>query len=83
MIWSGGVLPLLSWRSEFAAGCQHDGSQSRVSQQTTTLGRPVMRPARFALLASISVFATAPAFAQAPQVEKNISMAMSLAILRA
>ena len=43
-----------------------------------------MRPAKLALFASVSMFAAAPAFAQAPQVqvEKNVSMAMSLAILQ-
>jgi uncharacterized protein GlcG (DUF336 family) len=45
-------------------------------------GAPVMRSAKLALLASISVFAMSPAFAQAPQMEKNISMAMSLAIIQ-
>jgi uncharacterized protein GlcG (DUF336 family) len=43
-----------------------------------------MRLVRFALLASASIFVAAPAFAQAPQVqvEKNVSMAMSLAIIQ-
>jgi len=41
-----------------------------------------MRPIRLALLASVSMFATAPAFAQAPQVEKNVSMGLSLAIIQ-
>jgi uncharacterized protein GlcG (DUF336 family) len=41
-----------------------------------------MRSAKLALLASISMLATAPAFGQAPQVEKNVSMAMSLAIIQ-
>jgi uncharacterized protein GlcG (DUF336 family) len=43
-----------------------------------------MRSAKLALLASVSMFAAAPALAQAPQVqvEKNISMAMSLAIIQ-
>jgi len=41
-----------------------------------------MRPTKLALLASISMFAAAPALAQAPQVEKNVSMAMSLAIIQ-
>src|ERR1700690_737402 len=40
-----------------------------------------MRPVRLALLASVSMFAAAPAFAQAPQVEKNVSMGMTLAII--
>ena len=35
-----------------------------------------MRPVRLALLASASIFVAAPALAQAPQVEKNVSMAM-------
>jgi uncharacterized protein GlcG (DUF336 family) len=41
-----------------------------------------MRSAKVVLLASISMIASAPAFAQAPQVEKNVSMAMSLAIIQ-
>ncbi|MGO8912293.1 MAG: GlcG/HbpS family heme-binding protein [Bradyrhizobium sp.] len=41
-----------------------------------------MRPLRLALLASASMFAAAPAFAQAPQVEKNVSMGLSLAIIQ-
>ena len=41
-----------------------------------------MRPFRLALFASVSMFAAAPALAQAPQVEKNVSMAMSLAIIQ-
>jgi uncharacterized protein GlcG (DUF336 family) len=41
-----------------------------------------MRPVRLALLASVSMFATAPAVAQAPQVEKNVSMGLSLAIIQ-
>jgi uncharacterized protein GlcG (DUF336 family) len=41
-----------------------------------------MRPAKLALFASVSMFAAAPAWAQAPQVEKNISMAMSMAIIQ-
>jgi uncharacterized protein GlcG (DUF336 family) len=42
-----------------------------------------MRSAKLALLASVSMVIAAPALAQAPQVqvEKNISMAMSLAII--
>jgi uncharacterized protein GlcG (DUF336 family) len=42
-----------------------------------------MRTAKFALLASASMLLAAPAWAQAPQVqaEKNVSMAMSLAII--
>jgi uncharacterized protein GlcG (DUF336 family) len=42
-----------------------------------------MRSAKLALLASVSMFIAAPALAQTPQVqvEKNISMAMSLAII--
>ena len=35
-----------------------------------------------AVLASLSVLATSPALAQAPQVEKNVSMAMALAIIQ-
>jgi uncharacterized protein GlcG (DUF336 family) len=43
-----------------------------------------MRSVKLALFASVSMFAAAPAFAQAPQVqaEKNISMAMSMAIIQ-
>ena len=41
-----------------------------------------MRYARLALLASIPAFIAAPALAQAPQMEKNISMAMSMAIIQ-
>jgi uncharacterized protein GlcG (DUF336 family) len=41
-----------------------------------------MRSVKLATLASISVLATAPALAQAPQVEKNISMGMTLAIIQ-
>jgi uncharacterized protein GlcG (DUF336 family) len=41
-----------------------------------------MRRIRLAVLASVSMFAAAPAFAQAPQVEKNVSMGMALAIIQ-
>ena len=41
-----------------------------------------MRRVRLAVLASISVLAASPALAQAPQVEKNVSMAMALAIIQ-
>ena len=41
-----------------------------------------MHFAKIALFTSISMFATAPVLAQAPQVEKNISMAMALAIIQ-
>jgi uncharacterized protein GlcG (DUF336 family) len=43
-----------------------------------------MRSVKLALLASVSMFIAAPALAQAPevQVEKNVSMAMSLAIIQ-
>ena len=41
-----------------------------------------MRRVRLAVLASVSVLATSPALAQAPQVEKNVSMAMALAIIQ-
>jgi uncharacterized protein GlcG (DUF336 family) len=40
-----------------------------------------MRPVRLALLALVSMLIAAPAFAQAPQVEKNVSMGLSLAII--
>jgi uncharacterized protein GlcG (DUF336 family) len=45
-------------------------------------GGPDMHSAKFALFASISIIATAPALAQAPLVEKNISMALALAIIQ-
>ena len=41
-----------------------------------------MRRVRLAVLASLSVLATSPVLAQAPQVEKNVSMAMALAIIQ-
>ena len=41
-----------------------------------------MRLVRLAVFASASVLATVPAMAQAPQVEKNISMAMALAVIQ-
>jgi len=41
-----------------------------------------MRRVRLAVLASLSVLAASPALAQAPQVEKNVSMAMALAIIQ-
>ena len=41
-----------------------------------------MRLVRLAVFASASVLATMPAMAQAPQVEKNISMAMALAVIQ-
>ena len=41
-----------------------------------------MHSAKFALFASISIIATAPALAQAPLVEKNVSMALALAIIQ-
>ena len=41
-----------------------------------------MRPFCLAILASASILVAAPASAQAPQVEKNISMAMALAIIQ-
>ncbi|MEA2818056.1 MAG: hypothetical protein QOJ86_60, partial [Bradyrhizobium sp.] len=34
------------------------------------------------LLAGVSLLVAGPAFAQAPQVEKNVSMAMALAIIQ-
>src|SRR5262249_1117325 len=37
---------------------------------------------RLAVLASISVLAASPVLAQAPQVEKNVSMAMAMAIMQ-
>jgi uncharacterized protein GlcG (DUF336 family) len=41
-----------------------------------------MRLVRLAILASASIFAAAPALAQAPLVEKNVSMGLSLAIIQ-
>ena len=41
-----------------------------------------MRRVPLAVLASLSVLATSPVLAQAPQVEKNVSMAMALAIIQ-
>ena len=41
-----------------------------------------MRLVSLALLASASIFVAGPALAQAPQVEKNVSMAMSMAIIQ-
>src|ERR1700709_7492 len=53
-----------------------------VSFKTTkTTGRITMRRVSLTVLAAASVLAASPALAQAPQVEKNVSMAMSLAII--
>lgn len=41
-----------------------------------------MRSVTLAVLASVSALAASPALAQAPQVEKNISMAMAMAIMQ-
>ena len=41
-----------------------------------------MRLVSFALLASVSALVAGPACAQAPQVEKNVSMGMALAIIQ-
>jgi uncharacterized protein GlcG (DUF336 family) len=41
-----------------------------------------MRRVPLAVLASLSVLAASPALAQAPQVEKNVSMAMAIAIVQ-
>ena len=41
-----------------------------------------MRRITLALLAAVPFFASAPAFAQAPQTEKNISMGLALAIIQ-
>jgi len=40
-----------------------------------------MRPVRFTVLAT-SIFVAGPALAQAPQAEKNVSMALSMAIMQ-
>jgi uncharacterized protein GlcG (DUF336 family) len=45
-------------------------------------GRIAMHRVGLSLLAAASVLAAGPALAQAPQVEKNVSMAMSLAIIQ-
>jgi uncharacterized protein GlcG (DUF336 family) len=41
-----------------------------------------MRRVRVAVLASVSILAAAPALAQAPQTEKNVSMGLALAIIQ-
>jgi uncharacterized protein GlcG (DUF336 family) len=41
-----------------------------------------MRRVRLAVLASVSILAAAPALAQAPQTEKNVSMGLALAIIQ-
>ncbi len=41
-----------------------------------------MRRVSLALLVSASIFVAVPAFAQAPQVEKNVSMALSMAVMQ-
>ena len=41
-----------------------------------------MRFVRLALLASASILVAGPALAQAPQVEKNVSMALSMAVMQ-
>ncbi len=41
-----------------------------------------MRVSSLAVLASASVLVAGPAFAQAPQVEKNVSMALSMAVMQ-
>jgi hypothetical protein len=58
------------------------GFHQKTKQQPQ--GDYLMRSAKLALLASVSMLIAAPALAQAPQVqvEKNISMAMSLAIIQ-
>src|ERR1700710_326243 len=45
-------------------------------------GRIAMHRVGLSLLAAASVLAAGPAFAQAPQVEKNVSMAMAMAIIQ-
>jgi uncharacterized protein GlcG (DUF336 family) len=45
-------------------------------------GRIAMHRVGLSLLAAASVLAAGPALAQAPQVEKNVSMAMALAIIQ-
>src|SRR3978361_2441968 len=46
------------------------------------MGGFIMRRVCLSLLAGASVLVAGPAFAQAPQVEKNVSMAMSMAIIQ-
>ena len=41
-----------------------------------------MRRVSFAVFASVTVLAAGPALAQAPQVEKNVSMAMAMAVMQ-
>ena len=41
-----------------------------------------MRFVKLAVLASVSMFAAAPALAQAPQTQKNVSMGLALAIIQ-
>src|ERR1700710_2395388 len=54
-----------------------------VSFKTTkTTGRIIMRRVSLTVLAAVSVLVASPALAQAPQVEKNVSMAMALAIIQ-
>jgi uncharacterized protein GlcG (DUF336 family) len=52
------------------------------TQNNKFLGRPAMRFVRLAVFASASVLAAGPALAQAPQVEKNVSMALSMAVMQ-
>src|ERR1700733_9024373 len=52
-------------------------TQSHISREATN-----MRLVSLALLASASILVTGPARAQAPLTEKNVSMAMSLAIIQ-
>src|SRR6195952_1079883 len=54
-----------------------------VSFRTTkTTGRISMHRVSLTVLAAASVLAAGPALAQAPQVEKNVSMAMAMAIIQ-
>src|SRR3978361_2054792 len=46
------------------------------------MGGFIMRRVCLSLLAGASLLVAGPAFAQAPQVEKNVSMAMALAIIQ-
>src|SRR5437899_378320 len=45
-------------------------------------GSPTMHRVSLAVLVSASMLAAAPASAQAPQTEKNVSMAMAIAIIQ-
>jgi uncharacterized protein GlcG (DUF336 family) len=68
------ILPIRSGLKRLANGYSLDTQKQN--------GRIPMHRAFLSLLAAASVLAAGPAFAQAPQVEKNVSMAMALAIIQ-